>query len=251
MGGSCLRCPASPAPWGRRHWMPMGRSVPHLKGHHTYMTTARGHPRPQWDDLIAAFVNHGVLPDDTWQAVGQKTLSRDYRRPPACWSSETPSASGGTISGSAASTHGTRTPISNTPATSAGRVIRCPPPYLQAPTGARSAPKWPHAPGLSHLWAHANARRTEHYNGASRARGFPRTATRAPRVLPSCELTCTFGTPRPSRTCHTCGCPNLHLTPRIAGPATQCPANGGMDQCMPWPAAGHKMRPCGTWRQPR
>ena len=54
--------------------------VPQLTGGHTYMTTAQGHPRPEWDDFIAAFHDHKVICDDTWQAVWQKTLSRDYRR---------------------------------------------------------------------------------------------------------------------------------------------------------------------------
>ena len=53
--------------------------MPHLTGRHTYVTTPQGHPRPAWDDLIAAFDDHGIFPDDTWQAVRQKTLSRDYR----------------------------------------------------------------------------------------------------------------------------------------------------------------------------
>ena len=58
--------------------------VPHLAGRHAYMTTARGHPRQDQDDLIAAFEDHRVLPDDTWQAFRQKTLSVDYwRRVPA------------------------------------------------------------------------------------------------------------------------------------------------------------------------
>ena len=58
-----------------------GTLVPHLTGRHIYMATPpQGHPRPAWDDLIAAFHDHGVLPDDTWQKVRQKTLSKDYRR---------------------------------------------------------------------------------------------------------------------------------------------------------------------------
>ena len=40
----------------------------------------RGHPRPAWDDHIAAFHDHGILPDETWQEVRQKTLGRDYWR---------------------------------------------------------------------------------------------------------------------------------------------------------------------------
>ena len=57
-----------------------GALVPQLAGHHKYMTKPpRGHPRPAWDDLIAAFHDHRILPDDTWQEVRQKTLGRDYR----------------------------------------------------------------------------------------------------------------------------------------------------------------------------
>ena len=58
-----------------------GAPVPHLAGRHTYIATPPGgHPRPVWDDLIAAFHDHGILPDDPWQEVRQKTLGRDYRR---------------------------------------------------------------------------------------------------------------------------------------------------------------------------
>ena len=44
-------------------------------------TPPQGHPRPAWDDLIAALHDHGTLPDDTWREVQRKTLGRDYRRP--------------------------------------------------------------------------------------------------------------------------------------------------------------------------
>ena len=55
--------------------------APHLTGRHVYMATPpQGHPYPAWDDLIAAFHDHGILPDDTWPEVQQKTLGRDYRR---------------------------------------------------------------------------------------------------------------------------------------------------------------------------
>ena len=58
-----------------------GALQPGLAGRHTYMATPRpGHSRPEWDDLIAAFHDHWILPDDTWQEVRQKTLGRDYRR---------------------------------------------------------------------------------------------------------------------------------------------------------------------------
>ena len=90
--------------------------VPHLRGRHTYMTTTQGHARPQWDDFVAAFHDHGVLPDDTWHAVWQKKhLSRDYpaASAPASWSYEAPFTNGGTISGSA-SNPGPRLPTSHT-----------------------------------------------------------------------------------------------------------------------------------------
>ena len=43
-------------------------------------TPPQGHPRPAWGVLIAAFRDHGILPDETWREVQRKTLGRDYRR---------------------------------------------------------------------------------------------------------------------------------------------------------------------------
>ena len=59
-----------------------GALVPHLTGRHTYITPPlpAGHPRPACYDLIVAFHDHGILSDNTWQEVRQKTLGRDYRR---------------------------------------------------------------------------------------------------------------------------------------------------------------------------
>ena len=55
--------------------------TPHLTGRHVYMASPpQGHPRLAWDDLIAAFHDHGILPGDTWQEVQRKTLGKDYRR---------------------------------------------------------------------------------------------------------------------------------------------------------------------------
>ena len=51
--------------------------TPHLTGRHVYMAPPpKGHPRPAWDVLIAAFHDHGIPPDDTLR----KTLGRDYFR---------------------------------------------------------------------------------------------------------------------------------------------------------------------------
>ena len=58
-----------------------GALMPHLARHPTYMATPpQGHPLPACDDLIPVFHDHGILPEDTWQEVRQKTLGRDYRR---------------------------------------------------------------------------------------------------------------------------------------------------------------------------
>ena len=52
--------------------------APHLTGRHVYMATPpQGHLRPASDDLIDAFHDHGILPDDTWREVQRKTLDRD------------------------------------------------------------------------------------------------------------------------------------------------------------------------------
>ena len=65
---------------GTADWCRWDALVPHLTGRHTYMTTPQEHPRPAWDDLVAAFHNHGILPNVTWQTVRQKTFHRDYWR---------------------------------------------------------------------------------------------------------------------------------------------------------------------------
>ena len=58
-----------------------GALVPHLARRQTYMATPpRGHLCPEWDDLIAAFHDHGIFPDEAWKEVRQKTLGRDYSR---------------------------------------------------------------------------------------------------------------------------------------------------------------------------
>ena len=104
--------------------------TPHLTGCHVYIATPpQGHPRAAWNDLIAAFHDHGILPDDTWREVQQKTLGRDYRRRVRARLLEIRDLSdrGGTTSGSAISTLGCRPPTSHTPAGSAGNVTRCPP----------------------------------------------------------------------------------------------------------------------------
>ena len=58
-----------------------GMLAPHLTRCHVYMATPpEEHPCPAREDLIAAFHDHGILPDDSWLEVQRKMLGRDYRR---------------------------------------------------------------------------------------------------------------------------------------------------------------------------
>ena len=121
----------------------MGRScAPAHLAPHVYGKSPRGHPRPAWDDRIAAFHDHGILPDDRWQEVRQKMPGRDCRHRVRARLLElrAPFASGGTSSGSAVSAPGCRPPTSHTPATFALNATRYPPQRRRAPTGARSCP---------------------------------------------------------------------------------------------------------------
>ena len=224
--------------------------TPHLTGRHVYMATPpQGHPRPAWDNLIAAFHDHWILPDDTWREVQRKTLGRDYQRRARARLLEIrdPSVRGWTTSGSAISTLGRRPPTSHTPAGSAGNVTRYPPQVRQAPTGARGAPRWPRAPGPNLLQARAGAQRRRPCTGASRGHTPPHTNARAPRALPFYGSTCTCGTPHPLRTCRTCSRPDPHPPPPFAEPAVPCHADGGMGRDTPWPAAKRRRRPSGAW----
>ena len=66
---------------GRRKRMPMGYpGAPPHRAPRVHCNHPQGHPRPAWDDLIAAFHDHGILPDDTWREVQRRTLGRDYQR---------------------------------------------------------------------------------------------------------------------------------------------------------------------------
>ena len=223
--------------------------APHLTRRHMYMATPpQGHPCQAWDDLIAAFHDHGILPHDTWREVQRKTLGRDYRRrdAPACWRSGTPTDRGGTTSCSAVSTLGRRPPTSHTPAGSAGNVTRCPPQRRQAPTGVRGAPRWPRAPGPNLPQARAGARRRRPCTGASRGHTPPHKNARARRALPFFGSTCTCGTPHPLRTCRTCSRPDPHPPPPFAEPAVPCHADGGMGRDTPGPAAKRRRRLSGA-----
>ena len=249
VGGGCGRHPAGPPPPGRRGRVPVGCycAAPH-RAPHVYDAPPKGHPGPAWDDLIAASHEDGIVPDDTWQEIRQKTLSRDYRR---CVRARLPEPRDPLRQRwddiwLRVSAPGCRPPTSHTPATSAGNALPCPPPRRWAPTGARSAPRWPRAPGPYHPQASPGARKKGHCTGALRTRKPPRTATRAPRVPPSCGSTCTCATPRPWRTCRTCLHPEPRHTPRLAEPTAPCLAEGGTGGSTPEPTAERRRRPSGA-----
>ena len=225
-----------------------GTVVPHLTGRHMYMATPpRGHPNPAWDDLIAPFHVHGILPENSWQEVRQKTLGRDYRRRVRARLLEL------------------RDPLCQRWDDLSLRRLGpwLPPSHLQhtchlcgecdtvskrqrAPTGGRSAPRWPPAPGLNLPRARKGAQKRRLCTGASGEHTLPRTNARAPRAPPSSGSTCTCGTPRPSRTCHTCSRPDPHPPPRFAEPATPCLADGGTGRGTSEPAVERRRRPFGA-----
>ena len=134
--------------------------------------------------------------------------------------------SGGTTSGSAVSAPGRRRPTSHTPATSAGNATRYPPQRRRAPTGARSAPRWPRAPGLNLSRARTEALKRRLCTSASGAHTPPHTNARAPRAPPPCGSTCTCGTARLSDTCRTCSRPDPNPPPRLAEPAAPSSPTG-------------------------
>ena len=228
--------------------------VPHLTKRHVYMaTTPQGHPCPAWDDLIAAFHDHGILPDDTWREVQRKTLGRDYRRrvrarlleiqyplrqrwdelwlrhlDPTSPPSDLPHTC--RLCGEC-----------DTVSSAASRVAnRC----------ARSA-QVAATPGRSLLRARAGARRRRPCTGASRGHTPLHTNARAPRALPFCGSTCTCGTRYPLRTCRTCLRPDPLPPPPFAEPAVPSHADGGMGRDTPGPAAKRRRRPCGAWWRTR
>ena len=223
--------------------------APHLTGRHVYMATPpRGHPRRAWDDLIAAFHNHGILSYDTWREVQQKTLGRDYRcRVCAClleildplqqrlddlWLRHLGPWSLPSHLPHTCHLCGECNTVTSAAPTGANRCAQC---------SQVAACPWPEPPAGGH-------RRTRRRlcNGASMEHKPPHRNARAPRALPSCDSTCTSGTPRPSRTCRTCSRPDPHPPPHFAEPAAPCLADDRTGRGTPGPAAERRRRPSGA-----
>ena len=198
----------------------------HLTRRHVYMAGTRAQRRTT--SLRRSTTTGFSLPTRGGRSSGRPSAgTTGAASAPACWRSGTPSDRGGTTSDSAISALGRRPPTSHTSADSAGNATRCPPQRRQGPTGARSAPRWPPAPGPNFPRARTGARRRWPCTGASRGHTSPHTNARAPRALSSCGSTCTCGTPRPLRTCRTCSRSDPHPMPHFAEPAVQCLAGRG------------------------
>ena len=226
-----------------------GALVPQLARRDTYMANPpRGHHRPELDDLIAAFHNHGIFCDDTWQEVRQKTLGRDdgrrvrarllelrdplRQRWDDLWLRRLDPWSPPSHLPHTCHLCGDRHTVSSAPATGTNRCTQC---------SQVVAYPWPEPLAGPH-------RRTEE-EALHRRIGvhtLPHTAAPAPRVPPSCGSTCTCGTPRPSRTSRTCSRPDPRPPPRFAEPAAPCLADGGTGWSTPVPAAERRRRPSGA-----
>ena len=224
--------------------------TPHLTGRHVYMASPpQGHPRPAWDDLIAAFHDHGNLPDDTSQEVQRKTLGKDYRRRVRArlleirdplrqrwddlWLRHLDPWSPPSHLPHTCRLCGECDTVSSAASTGANRCARC----------AQVA-----ACPLSNLpEARAGAQRRRPCAGASRGHTPPRTNKRAPRALPFCGSTCTCGTPHPLRTYRTCSRPDPHPPPPFAEPAVPCHADRGTGWGTPGLAAERRRRSSGAW----
>ena len=225
-----------------------GTLAPNLTGRHIYMATPpRGSARRGMTSSPPSTTT-GFSLTTRGRRSGRRRSARTTgaASTPTCWSSETPFARGGTTSGSAVSAPGHRPPTSHTAATSAGNATGCPPQRQRAPTGARTAPRWPRAPGGNPPRARTGARKRRPCTGASGEHMPPHTNARAPRAPPSCGSTCTCGTPRPSRTCRTCSRPDPGPAPRFTEPAASCLADGGTGRSTPEPAAGRRRQPSGA-----
>ena len=250
MRGDRRRQPTGPPPPWRRGWVPVGRSgAPPRRAPHVYGNTPGGQPRPAWDDLIAAFHDNGILQDDTWQEVRQKTLRRDYRHRVRARLLELRDPLRQRWDDLWLCRLGPWLPASHFPHT-CGNCGESDTVSSAAPMGAnRCAPcsqvaacPWPKPP--------AGPRRCTEEEALHRRIGgahTPRTATRAPQVPPSCGSTCTCGTPPPLRTCCTRLRPDPRPPLRLAEPTAPCLAEGGTGRSTPVPASGRKRRPSGAW----
>ena len=237
VGGSRGWQPTGPPPPGRRRRVPVGHaSAPPHRVPRVY-----GKPPPR---LIAAFHDHGVLPDDTWQEV-RRALPAPRLHLPAGAPGPPPPEVERPLAPPSRLLVAALPPFTHLPPLRG--MQHGPRTRRRAPTGARSAPRWPRAPGANLPRARTGARKRRPCTGASGEHTPPHTSAQAPRAPPSCGSTCTCGTPRPSRTCRTCSRPNPHPPPCFAEPAAPCLADGGRGRGASEPAAERRRQPSGAW----
>ena len=183
-------------------------------------TPPRRHPRPACNDLIAAFHDHGILPDDTWQAVRQKTLGRDYRRRVR------------------------------------SRLLELRDPLRQRwdnllLRGLDPSSPASHLQHTFHLCGECDTVSAAAPTGANRCAQCSQVAACPWPEPPAGPRRRTCGTPLPSDTCHRCSHPHPCPMPRLAEPTAPCPAEGGTGQSTPEPAAERRRRWSGAWWQTR
>ena len=171
-----------------------GALVPHLTGGtgatRIWQPPRRGTPARRGMTSSPPSTTTGSCPMTRGRRSGRRRSAKTTgaASAPACYSSGTPFASGGTTSGSAVPAPGRRPLTSRTPATSAGTATWYPLQHQRAPTGARDAPKWPRAPGPNHPRSDQK-RISGPCTGASGVHKPPHTAARATQAPPFCGST--------------------------------------------------------------
>ena len=224
-----------------------GMLAPQLTGRHMYIAAPpQGQPCPAWDDLIAAFHDHGILPDDTWREVRLKTLGRDYRRRVRARLLEIRGPLRQRWDDLWLRHLGPWSPSSHLPHT-CHLCGECDTVSSAAPTGTNrcalcsqvAACPRPEPPTGPHRRTEEEAlhRRIRGAHAPSHERGGP---TGAALLWIHVHL-------RDPPSCHTCLGPDPHPPPHSAEPAAPCLADRGMGLDTTGPAAKRRRRPSGAW----
>ena len=203
----------------------------HLTGRHTYMTTHQGQPRPPWDDLIGASTTTGSSLTTCGRRSGRKRSvgTTGAVSAPACWNSWAPFFQCWdhpwllALDPWSPASHiphtcqlcGEWDTVSSAKQTGPNRCAQC---------SQLAACPWPEPPA-----------------GLHRRTGRGAVTTHRGRADP---LACPSG----PRGCHPPVEPRApHLTPCIAEPAAQCPAEGEMGRSSAEPAARWRRQPSRAW----
>ena len=212
-----------------------------------YGDPPQGHPSPAWDDLIAAFRDHGTLTNDTWQEVQQKTPSRGYLRRVRARLLEIPDPLRQRWDDVWLRRLGPCSPPSHLRQT-CHLCGECDTVSSAAPTGPNrcaqcsqlAAWPWPEPPMGPHRRTEEEAlhRRIGGAHAPSHEHAGPSGAT---ILWIQVHLR-----DRPSRTCRRCLRPDAHSPPHLAEPAAACLEDKGTGRGTPEPAAERKRRLSGA-----